>query len=210
MRGSAPKTEGLLAVKGGAAACVDSRQLDPGQLCRSRARDSSCGVGLGKESYPKRRHSGDGWVSHLKCKLEVQTETQSSAVSQELSAEALGEWKERKLSSEQHQVCLLSSKHAVSMVHVEPLTLPPLLSHLPLLNHGYPLIHTEYICVLLICLLKCICILKLHDARGTVCDSHKCYSTSNLTRFWLSSLNTSSLTPVTCASSLLFLTIAFK
>lgn len=107
-------------------------------------------------------------------------------------------------------VCLLSSKHAVSMVHVEPLTLPPLLSHLPLLNHGYPLIHTEYICVLLIRLLKCICILKLHDAPGTVCDSHKCYSASNLTRFWLSSLNTSSLTPVTCLSSILFLTIAFK
>ena len=85
----------------------------------------SSGVGLGQESYPKRSHSGDGWVSHLKCKPEVQMETQTSAVSQELSAEALGEWKERKLSSERHQVCLLSSEHAVSVVHVEPLILPP-------------------------------------------------------------------------------------
>ena len=125
VRGSAPRTEGLLAVRGGAAECVDSRQLDSGQLCRPRARDSSSGVGLGQESYPKRSHSGDGWVSHLKCKPEVQMETQTSAVSQELSAEALGEWKERKLSSERHQVCLLSSEHAVSVVHVEPLILPP-------------------------------------------------------------------------------------
>lgn len=112
VRGSAPRTEGLLAVKGGAAEYVDSGQLDSGQLCRSRARDSSCGVGLGQESYPKRSHSGDGGVSHLMCKLEVQTETQTSAVSQELSAEALGEWKERKLSSEQHRVCVSSQFRA--------------------------------------------------------------------------------------------------
>lgn len=79
--GSAPRTEGLLAVKGGAAEYVDSGQLDSGQLCRSRARDSSCGIGLGQESYPKRSHSGDGGVSHLMCKRSSNRDSDFSSVS---------------------------------------------------------------------------------------------------------------------------------